>query len=140
MLSLTDSLQRWKSMMDWMQDPVLAGNEALLSFDERVKNRDSILDRIDTWASAFTKVDLVEEAQRRHIPVSPVNTSLDLAADVQLIDRGFLVDAEHPVYGPMRFPRGAIATVWNNDVGFAPELGSANRELLAELGYANEQN
>jgi formyl-CoA transferase len=139
MLSLTDSLERWKTLMAWMQDPVLAGNDALLSYDERVKNHDSILDRIDAWASAFTKRELVEEAQRRHIPAAPVNTSLDLAADVQLIDRGFLVDVEHPVYGPMRFPRGALATVWNNDVGFAPELGSANHELLSELGYTKEE-
>ena len=68
------------------------------------------------------------------------NTSLDLlAADEQLIDRGFLVDVEHPVYGPMRFPRGAIATVWDNHVGFAPELGSANGELFAELGYTKAE-
>lgn len=139
MLSLSDSLERWKSLTDWMQDPVLTGNESLLNFDERVKHRDSILDRIDAWSKNFTKHELVEEAQRRHIPVSPVNTSLDLAADAQLIDRGFLVNVQHPVFGSMRFPRGAIATIWNNDVGFAPELGAANRDLLGELGYSNEE-
>jgi len=139
MLSLHDSLERWKTLMDWMQDPVLADDESLLNYDERLKHRDLILDRIGTWAQAFPKQDLVIEAQRRRIPSAPVSTSLELAEDVQLIDRRFLVQAAHPVHGKMLFPRGALATVWDQDIGFAPALGSANAELLGELGYTPEE-
>ena len=139
MLSLHDSVERWKTLMDWMQDPLLAGDASLLDYDERLKHRDLILDRIGTWARAFPKQELVIEAQRRHIPSAPVNTSLELAEDVQLIDRGFLVKTEHPAYGPMLFPRGALATLFGNEVGFAPQLGADNPALLGELGYTSDE-
>jgi crotonobetainyl-CoA:carnitine CoA-transferase CaiB-like acyl-CoA transferase len=135
LLSLHDSRERWESLMEWMQDPVLGNDASLLNYDERLKHCDMILDRIGTWARGFPKQDLVAEAQRRRIPCAPVNTSLELAADEQLIDRGFLVEVDHPQHGPMLFPRGALATVLDSTVGFAPKLGSANRELLGELGY-----
>ena len=139
LLSLHDSRERWESLMEWMQDPVLGDDESLLVYDERLKHCDMILDRIDTWAKGYPKKELVAEAQRRRIPCAPVNTSLELAEDEQLIDRGFLVGVEHPTHGVMLFPRGALATVWDSAVGFAPELGSSNQQLLGELGYTKEE-
>lgn len=139
LLSLHDSRERWETLMEWMQDPVLGDDESLLNYDERLKHCDMILDRIGNWARGFPKQDLVAEAQRRRIPCAPVNTSLELAADEQLIGRGFLVEREHPVHGAMLFPRGALATVLDSEVGFAPKLGSANRALLGELGYTREE-
>ena len=95
MLSLGDATERWQTLMDWMQDPVLANDETLLAYEERLARRDMILDRIGAWATAYPKLEVVAEAQRRHIPSSPVNTSLELAQDAQLIDRRFLVEIDH---------------------------------------------
>jgi hypothetical protein len=39
----------------------------------------------------------------------------------------------------MLFPRGALATVWDTEIGFAPSLGNANAELLGELGYSKDE-
>jgi crotonobetainyl-CoA:carnitine CoA-transferase CaiB-like acyl-CoA transferase len=139
LLSLHDSRERWESLMEWMDDPVLRDDPSLLNYDRRLEHCDMILDRIGTWARGYPKEDLVAEAQRRRIPCAPVNTALELAADEQLIDRGFLVAVEHPQHGPMLFPRGALATVLDTTVGFAPKLGSSNRELLDELGYTREE-
>jgi len=131
MLSLGDGNDRWPVLMDWMQDPVLAGDPALAEYDERQRQRDRILDRISAWAKALPKIDLVTEAQRRHIPAAPVATTSELADDPQLIERGFLVNVDHPRYGRMRFPRGALATLWDHSIGFAPTLGEGNAEILS---------
>jgi crotonobetainyl-CoA:carnitine CoA-transferase CaiB-like acyl-CoA transferase len=139
MLSLSDSTERWKTLMEWMQDPVLADDASLLEYDERLARRDVILDRISTWASAFPKEEMVVGAQGRHIPSAPVATALDLAEDPQLIDRGFLVEIDHPDYGRMWFPRGALATLWEHEVQPAPRLGAQTAELLSELGYTTEE-
>jgi len=140
MLSLSDSVERWRSMLEWMQDPVLANDESLLKYDERLKHADLILDRIGAWAKAYPKQELVAEAQRRRIPSAPVSTSLDLADDAQLTDRGFLVEIDHPEHGRMLFPRGALATLWDRNVTLAPRLGESNQELLGELGYTAEEH
>lgn len=137
MLSLHDSVDRWRSLMEWMQDPVLADDASLLNYDERLAKRDMILDRIGLWAKDFPKLELVSEAQRRRIPSAPVSTALELASDAQLIDRGFLVERADPNAGTTLFPRGALATIWDREVAAAPRLGEANAELLGELGYSS---
>src|SRR5690606_30105135 len=124
MLSLSDSRERWLTLMDWMKDPVLADDEALLEYDERMAKKDLILDRIGGWARSFPKLEVVAEAQSRHIPSAPVNTSLDLAQDEQLIARKFLVEIDDPELGRMWFPRGALATLWDRDMVPAPLLGA----------------
>lgn len=120
MLSLPDANEPWRRLMEWMQDPELAGDAGLGTYPARLARRDELLDRIGAWAGARTKLEIVAEAQHRHIPAAPVSTPLDLAADEQLVARGFLVDG---------IPRGALATVWGTTPAPAPRLGEANAEL-----------
>ena len=129
---------RWTKFMDWVQDPELASDPSLAEEENQHRRRDFIMDRLDKWAACFTKTELVEEAQRRHFPASPVSTPLDLVDDPQLIARGFLKEIDHPEFGRMRFPQGAIATVLANQLGPAPRLSEHNCEILTQLGYTAE--
>jgi crotonobetainyl-CoA:carnitine CoA-transferase CaiB-like acyl-CoA transferase len=139
MLSLMDSREQWRLLLEWMDDPVLANDESLVKYEARLARRDEILDRVGAWAGGHTKLDIVSEAQKRHIPAAPIATSLDLAEDAQLIDRGFLVEIDHPAHGTMLFPRGALATIWDREMTPAPRLGSGNAEMLRELGYTGDE-
>jgi crotonobetainyl-CoA:carnitine CoA-transferase CaiB-like acyl-CoA transferase len=127
---------RWTKFMDWVQDPELASDPSLADEKNQHKRRDFIMDRLDKWAKRFTKTELVEEAQRRHFPASPVSTPLDLVDDPQLIARGFLKEIDHPEFGRIKFPEGAIATVLGNQLSPAPRLGEHNTEILTQLGYS----
>ncbi len=135
MVSLSSSAENWNRFMDWMQDPVLAAEPSLADEAERNARRDWILDRIEAWARQFKKDDLVNESQRRHIPSAPVTTPLDLAHDPQLIARGFLQEVNHPEFGRVLFPVGAIASLRGGKVALAPTLGQHTEEILEELGY-----
>ena len=135
MVSLSSSAENWNRFMDWMQDPVLAAETALADEAERNAKRDWILDRIELWAKQFEKDDLVNESQRRHIPSAPVTTPLDLAHDPQLIARGFLQEVDHPEFGKVLFPVGAIASLRGGKVAMAPTLGQHTEEILTQLGY-----
>jgi crotonobetainyl-CoA:carnitine CoA-transferase CaiB-like acyl-CoA transferase len=127
---------RWTKFMDWVQDPELISDPSPAEEENQHKRRDFIMDRLDKWAKRFTKTELVEEAQRRHFPASPVSTPLDLVDDPQLIARGFLKEIDHLEFGRIRFPQGAIATVLGNQLRPAPRLGEHNTEILTQLGYS----
>jgi crotonobetainyl-CoA:carnitine CoA-transferase CaiB-like acyl-CoA transferase len=127
---------RWTKFMDWVQDAELASDPSLAEEQNQHKRRDFIMDRLDQWAKRFTKNELVQEAQRRHFPASPVSTPLDLVEDPQLIARGFLKEIDHPEFGRIKFPQGAIASILGSQITSAPRLGEHNTEILTQLGYS----
>jgi crotonobetainyl-CoA:carnitine CoA-transferase CaiB-like acyl-CoA transferase len=127
---------RWTKFMDWVQDPELISDPSLTEQKNQHKRRDFIMDRLDKWAKRFSKTELVEEAQRRHFPASPVSTPLDLIDDPQLIARGFLKEIDHPEFGRVKFPVGAIASILKTQLPAAPKLGEHNTEILTQLGYS----
>jgi crotonobetainyl-CoA:carnitine CoA-transferase CaiB-like acyl-CoA transferase len=129
---------RWTKFMDWVQDPELISDPSLAKEENQHRRRDFIMDRLDNWAKRFTKTELVEEAQRRHFPASPVSTPLDLIDDPQLIARGFLKEIDHPEFGRVKFPVGAIASVLGTQLTPAPRLGEHNTEILTQLGYSED--
>jgi len=124
---------RWSKFVDWVQDPELSADPSLAEEENQHKRRDFIMERLDHWAKRFTKTELVEQAQRLHFPASPVSTTLDLVNDPQLIARGFLTEMDHPEFGRINFPQGAIASVLGNQLSAAPKLGEHNTEILNEL-------
>src|SRR5262249_45523481 len=130
---------RWTRFMDWVQDPELIADPSLAEEENQHKRRDFIMARLDKWAARFTKTELVEEAQRRHFPASPVSTPLDLIDDPQLIARGFLKEIDHPDFRKIPFPQGAIASILETPMSPAPRLGQHNIEILGQLGY-NERD
>jgi len=127
---------RWTKFMDWVQDAELASDPSLAEEKNQHKRRDFIMERLHAWAKHFTKTQLVEEAQRRHFPASPVSTPLDLIDDPQLIARGFLKEMNHPEFGRIPFPQGALASILGTHMTPAPRLGEHNAEILTQLGYS----
>lgn len=124
---------RWLKFVDWVQDPELSADPSLAEEENQHKRRDFIMERLDRWANRFTKTELVEQAQQRHFPASPVSTPLDLIDDPQLLARGFLAEMSHPEFGKINFPHGAIASVTGSRLSPAPKLGEHNEQILGEL-------
>jgi crotonobetainyl-CoA:carnitine CoA-transferase CaiB-like acyl-CoA transferase len=127
---------RWPKFLEWVQDPELASDPSLAKEEIQHQRRDFILDRLRAWAERYTSTELVEEAQRRHFPASPVSTPLDLVNDPQLVARGFLQELDHPEFGRVKFPQGAIASVLGTQLTPAPRLGEHTAEILTQLGYS----
>lgn len=124
---------RWSKFVEWVQDPELSSDSTLAEEVNQHKRRDFIMERLDNWAARFTKAELVEQAQRLHFPASPVSTPLDLVNDPQLMERGFLERIDHPEFGEIFFPHGAIASALGNRLRPAPRLGEHNKEIVTGL-------
>lgn len=127
---------RWAKFVEWIKDPELAADPSLAEEDNQIKRRDFILDHVLHWASHYSKNELVEEAQKRHFPASPVSTTLDLLDDPQLIARGFLTEIEHRQFGRIKYPQGALASMRRVQLNPAPNLGEHNGAILTQLGYS----
>lgn len=130
---------RWSKFVEWVGDPELSADPSLAEEENQHKHRDFIMQRLDTWAKRFTKNELVEQAQRLHFPASPVSTPLDLVGDPQLLARGFLSEMDHPEFGKINFPHGAIASVLENRMNPAPKLGEHNEEILGGLHRGSDR-
>jgi crotonobetainyl-CoA:carnitine CoA-transferase CaiB-like acyl-CoA transferase len=127
---------RWAKFVEWVKDPELAADASLAKEENQIKRRDFILDRVLLWASQYSKNQLVEEAQERHFPASPVSTTLDLIHDPQLTARGFLKEISHRQFGRIMYPQGAVASMRRKELKPAPMLGEHNSEILTEMGYS----
>jgi crotonobetainyl-CoA:carnitine CoA-transferase CaiB-like acyl-CoA transferase len=134
MISVPHEPVGWARLMEWVNDPVLMADPLLADESHRQTKRDFILDRLSEWSRKHQKEDLVVEAQRQHVPASPVATVLDLAHDPQLRARGFLKEIDHPEFGRIPFPMGATAHTFGVALSAAPRLGQHNAAILEELG------
>ena len=139
MLSVPPTPDGWTHFLELCDDQVLAEDRSLFEEDARQLRKDFILDRISEWSLKRTKAELVSSAQALHIPASPVSTTDDLAADPQLLQRGFLREVEHPLLGRMLYPIGAIAAERGAEPRFAPSLGQHTGSVLRELGYTEPE-
>jgi crotonobetainyl-CoA:carnitine CoA-transferase CaiB-like acyl-CoA transferase len=122
---------RWSKFMEWVKDEELNADPSLAEEENQHKRRDFIMERLRIWANRFTKAELVEEAQRRHFPASPVSTPLDLVNDPQLLARGFLTEIDHPAFGKIHVPQGALASIAGTVLRPAPRLGEHNQMILS---------
>ena len=124
---------RWSKFVEWVRDPELSADPSLAEEQNQHKRRDFIMARLDSWAKQFTKNELVDQAQHLHFPASPVSTPLDLVNDPQLVARGFLAEMNHPEFGKINFPHGAIASVAGTRLSPSPKLGEHNELILGGL-------
>ena len=113
-----------------MADPNLAEGT------RRQQKRDFILDRLASWSKMHNKEEIVIGAQTRRVPASPVATVLELARDPRLMARGFLRKINHPLFGEIEFPMGAMACANGVALGAAPTFGQHTVSVLKEVGYS----
>jgi crotonobetainyl-CoA:carnitine CoA-transferase CaiB-like acyl-CoA transferase len=123
----------WKNFAAMIGDRELIDDTSLEKEAMRRERRDEILDRVEAWSAASRRDALVTQSQERHVPASPVTTPLDLVDDPQLLARGFLRPTDHPLFGRIHAPAGAIAALRNVEMTPAPQLGAHNAEILNEI-------
>lgn len=127
----------WQAMARWISEE--CDNDGVLDEvfnDLTVRNEAS--DAVDAWTEELTrqhtKLDLFVEAQRRGIPLTPVNTVADLRADPHLAAAGWWRSEDHPALGSYQVPGAPFRTshdwwAWTR----APLLGEHTDAVLAEL-------
>jgi formyl-CoA transferase len=126
-----ERLMRAIGRADCLTDPRYATNA------ERVRRVDEINDIVQAWFAEHDLAEVVAVMDRADVPIGPVATMADVAADPQLAARDGLVTRETAT-GPLRMP-GLVPKFSRTpgEVGEGgPPLGRHSDQILRELlGY-----
>ena len=107
-------------------------------------------EQVDAWENSLidffankTKTELYEQALKRRIILYPCSTTKDMVENIQLKERGFYVDVEHPELGEtityMGAPYKMTETTWRISRR-APLIGEHNQEIYeGELGFSEQE-
>jgi benzylsuccinate CoA-transferase BbsE subunit len=127
----------WTRLVDWLVSEGVPRAQELTApewndrpFLETDAAKQTFGEIFGAFASERGKAELYEQAQGRGIPLSPVATTADVAANPQLRDRGFF--AQTPWGETVGAPYKLSATPWSLDAP-APALGEHTEALRREV-------
>jgi len=135
MISVPPDPRGWANFVQLVPHPAFKDDDSLADEAMRRERKQEILDCIAEWSRQQKKNEIVEQAQSLHIPAAAVTNPLELIDDPQLLARGFLKSIEHPDFGKINFPVGALASMFQQAMSIAPRLGESTVRMLEELGY-----
>ncbi len=139
----------WINTRQWMADVGADGAEVLfgdewfgIPFLRTRGAKDQFRRTFESYARSQTRAELYAEAQRRRVPLAPVNGPADLKDNKQLQFRDFFVSVANALPGTDLLMPGAPyrleATPWVAGDP-APALGEHTEEVLATLAGAADQ-
>ena len=107
----------------------------------RVRNRASLIARIEAITSAQPRHYWLDRFEREGIPCGPVNDYAQVFDDPQVRARGMVVEVDHPVLGPMKALGSPIkmSETPPDARRRAPLLDEHTREVLLEAGCTEEE-
>ncbi len=107
---------------------------------DRVRNRDELEPILNDLFDQRDADEWLEKLRAARIPCGAVNTLPEILSDSHFLERGGLVDMDHPAVGPI--------TMLSNPIHFSetppvyerhpPLMGEHNEEILRELGYSDK--
>jgi len=130
----------WKAICEvigrpeWLSDPRYATPKA------RLPHLSEIFGEIEKWTMTKTKFEAMDILNQHDIPCGPILSMKEIAEEPSLRKTGTVVEVDHPT-------RGKYLTVGNpiklsdspTEVKRSPLLGEHTDEVMAELGYTNDQ-
>jgi crotonobetainyl-CoA:carnitine CoA-transferase CaiB-like acyl-CoA transferase len=104
----------------------------------RIRHHDGIDAELSIWTAGRNAEQVADELQRHGVPAGPVNTTPQMIADTQVVERGFFVPLEPatPVPGNPLQMTDLNSDEWTR----CPGLGEHNQEILSEwLGMSERE-
>lgn len=136
---LTD--RHWRILAGLVGRPELVDDPDWSTGAKRVANRDESNALLQNYLAERAVASVVEEFLTAKLPVSAVRSYAEAAADPHVRERGMLeeIELEDGSIAPLVGPAAKFSRSPGRIQGAAPALGRDNREILSELGLAEDE-
>ena len=131
----------WKNICDVIGKPEWKEDENYATPNARLPRLNEVFATIEEWTMTKTKFEVMDICNPLDIPVGPILSMKEVAAEQSLRDTGTVVEVDHPT-------RGKYLSVGNpvklsdspSEVKRSPLLGEHTDEILSEvLNYTEEE-
>jgi len=135
------TLDMWKSFSKILGRPELGDDPTLADRMGRVARNDELDALVEAWTEKRTKHEVMETLGAAQIPCGAVLDSGEVMTDPSLVQRGMIVDLEHPTRGRYPMPGNPVRMSDSpTELRRAPLLGEHNAEVLGRwLGMSVEE-
>jgi formyl-CoA transferase len=128
-------LCRSLDLEELIEDPRFA------DFDARTDNHKELIEILDAAFAELTWEDWQQRSKREEMITCRVNSLTDLSEDEQILANNYMVKREHPdleefwyVPTPVEFEKTPVSIR-----SAAPRIGEHTDEILAEVGFSDEE-
>jgi crotonobetainyl-CoA:carnitine CoA-transferase CaiB-like acyl-CoA transferase len=131
----------WHRLVETVGLPELAEDRRFLANADRMQNVNELASVLSERFKTRSTADWLELLEKGGVPAGPVASIGEMLEFPQTLAREMVVEVEHSKLGPVKtvgFPVKFSETPTSIDRG-APLLGEHTPEVLAELGYTEEE-
>jgi formyl-CoA transferase len=126
--------EMWRALTRAIGRPELADDPRYHTQAGRVERVHEVDALVEGWTEARTKQEAMDLLAAAGVPCGAVLDSAEVMSNQHLIERGMIVDVEHPVRGKFRMPGNAIKMSGSETtITRAPLLGEHNQEIFSKL-------
>ena len=131
----------WRAFCRQVKRDDLAVDPRFQTNAERIANYEALLPIVREIVRAKPADDWLSELRAAGVPCGRINTVAEALGDPHVIERGFIIELEHPALGPIK----SLATpIHLADTPLVyrrhpPRLGEHSDEVAAELGYSEAE-
>jgi crotonobetainyl-CoA:carnitine CoA-transferase CaiB-like acyl-CoA transferase len=138
---LSSQLQ-WSGLFEAMDRPEWAAQPPFDTQAGRSANYPELRRKLQAWADNYTAEEMFHKVQGSRSACAPVYLAEHFVNSPQIASRDFLVEIDHPVVGPLKYPGRPFQfsnVTWQGRRP-APLLGEHNHEVLVdEVGYSDAE-
>jgi len=135
---LTVSDAEWQGMCRAIGRAELATDPKYVDIFARLEHIDELIDMLSNELARWNTDEICARLEAEDVPFAKVNALDEVHLDPQIVHRGSILEADHPIAGRLRMPRPvARFTATPSSIRYlAPTLGQHTDEILAECGHS----
>lgn len=133
--------RNWERLLECLEAPELGEDPRFAINAERMAHLPELVDVLSGYFKTRSTADWLDALEEVGLPAGPVFSIKEMQSDPQAIARDMVPETQHPVAGTVK-TLGLPIKLSETPGGVtmpAPLFGQHTREVLAELGYSEEQ-